>query len=173
MAPSKRKSERAPMTRPAKAAPMSEPCAAWVFCVGEWGCVSAMACFARVLSLGDADAVHDVVLLNLLHHVDTLDDLAEDRVDAVQVPAVCVVEHDEELAATGVFAGVGHGERADLVRARIAGRLALDLVARTAGADTRITGRKISRIRVAALNDEVGHDAVELHDVIEAAVGEL
>ena len=59
------------------------------------------------------------------------------------------------------------------MRARIAGRLALDLVARTAGADTRITGRKISRIRVAALNDEVGHDAVELHAVIEAAVGEL
>ena len=100
-------------------------------------------------------------------------DLAEHGVNAVQVPGVGFAEHHEELAAAGVLAGVRHGERADGVLVRIAGGLALDLVAGTAGADARIAGGQILRQRIAALDDEVGDHAVEFHAVVEAAVGEL
>jgi len=58
--------------------------------------------------LGDAHAVDDVVLLDLLYHVQSLDDLTEHGVDTVQVSAIGVVEDDEELTAAGVFSGVSH-----------------------------------------------------------------
>src|SRR5437763_997734 len=124
-------------------------------------------------SLGDAYAVDDVVLLDLLHDVESLNDLAENGVNAIEVPAVCVAQDNEELAAAGVLTGVGHRERADLVGFRIAGSLALDLVAGSAGADSRIARGKITGERVTALEDEIGDDAMELHAVVEATIGEL
>src|SRR5678815_797045 len=78
---------------------------------------------------GDADGVHHVVLLDLLRDIDALRHLAEHRVHAVQVPRGVLVEHDEELAAPGVLAGVRHRERAELVLSRVSLRLALDHVA--------------------------------------------
>src|SRR3569833_3022570 len=123
--------------------------------------------------LGDADGVHHVVLRDLLHDVDALGDLAEDRVHAVQVARVVLAEHHEELAAARILAGVRHRERADFMLVRVAGRLALDLPARTAGADTRIAGGKVARQRIAALHDEVRNHAVELPTVVAAAVREL
>src|SRR5690348_7585693 len=102
--------------------------------------------------LGNADAVDDVVLLDLLHHVEAVDDLAEDGVHAVQMPATGIVQDDEELAAAGVLARMRHREGANLVRLGIPRGLALDLVARASGADARIAGRQIPGEGIAALN---------------------
>ena len=59
---------------------------------------------------------------------------------------VCTVEvrlrrvADEELAAARVLARVRHRQRAGHVLVRVEVRLALDLVARAAGADARLSG---------------------------------
>ena len=83
------------------------------------------------------------------------------------------MEDDKELAAARVLAGVGHRESADLVRPRIAGCLALDFIAGAARTDAGIAGGQITRVRVAALNHEVGNDAMKLHTIVEPTVGEL
>ena len=70
---------------------------------------------------------------------------------------------DEELAAIGVRAGIGHGQRADLVAIGIALGLVLELVAGAAAAAGR---------RVAALNHEILDDAMELRAVIKAFAGQ-
>ncbi len=67
---------------------------------------------------------------------------------------------DEELAAVGVRARVGHREHAALVAQRVALRLVAEGVARAARA--RALG-------AAALDHEVGDHAVELQAVVEAA----
>src|SRR5207244_8809057 len=82
---------------------------------GDWGTLG--------LRVGDADLIHDIILPNLLHGVETVHDLAEYRVNAVEVFCVRLAEHHEELASARVFAGVRHRERADLVRPLIARRL--------------------------------------------------
>src|SRR5689334_3583773 len=123
--------------------------------------------------LGDTHAVDDVVLLNFLHHVEPIDDLAENGVHAIEVPAAGVAQHDEELAATGILAGVGHGESADLMRLRIAGGLTLDLVAGPPGANPGVSRRKISGEGIATLDDEIRDHAVEFDAVVEPAIGEL
>src|SRR6185369_16613270 len=66
-----------------------------------------------------------------------------------------------------------HRERADFVFLRIAGGLALDLVARTSGADARIAGGQVAGVGIAALDHEVRDDAVELHAIVETTVGQL
>src|SRR5438270_10477848 len=86
---------------------------------------------------------------------------------------VVLGEDHEELAAARVLASVRHREGADLVLPRIAGGLALDLPSGTTGADARIALGKVLRQWVATLDDEVRNDAVELHPIVEAGVGEL
>src|SRR5690606_11627785 len=71
------------------------------------------------------DAVDHVPLPDLHHHVEPFGDLAEDGVHPVEMRLRGM--GDEELATTGVLAGVGHRERAGLVLVRIAGGFALDL----------------------------------------------
>ena len=84
------------------------------------------------------------------------DHLAEDGVAVVEPGR----RHhgDEELAAVGVGAGVGHGQQARLVELAAALELVLELVARAAGAATE---------RVAALDHEVRDAAVEDGPVVE------
>src|SRR5512133_3141810 len=96
-----------------------------------------------------------------LDHVLTAGDLAEDRVLAVQ-PRALVSGDDEELRPVGVRSCVGHGKRAadDLVIVD----LVLELIARTARAGA---------LGAAALDHEVGDDAVEDQPVVEALAGEL
>jgi hypothetical protein len=94
-------------------------------------------------------------------------------VHTIEVLRALLVEHDEELAATTVFSGVCHRERAWLVAVRIARRLALDLVAWAAGTDTRVARSEITRERVTALDDEPRDHAVKLDAVVEAGVREL
>src|SRR5438445_682047 len=50
-----------------------------------------------------------VVLRNLVDHIQSLGDLSENSVDSVKVRLGRMT--DEELAAAGVLAGVGHGQR--------------------------------------------------------------
>src|SRR5437867_5157457 len=111
---------------------------------------------------------HLVVLHNLVDHVQSFGDLSENGVDSVKVRLGGMT--DEELAAAGVLAGVGHGQRPRHVLVDVLLRLALDGVARPAGADAPLPGL---RIGVASLNHEVGDHAVELSTVVESRVREL
>src|SRR5437899_757085 len=111
---------------------------------------------------------HFVVLRNLTDHVQSLGDLSENGVDSVKVRLGRMT--DEELAAAGVLAGVGHGQRPHHVLVDVLLGLALDSVTRPAGADAPLPGL---RIGVASLNHEVGDHAVELGAVVESRVREL
>src|SRR5664279_2467311 len=83
------------------------------------------------------------------------DALAEDRVHTVEVAGGAAIA-DEELAAAGVLAGMGHGHGAQLVLVGVARRLALDLPAWAAGAGhARGAGLGVG---AAALDDELGDD---------------
>src|SRR5690606_5338922 len=70
---------------------------------------------------------------------------------------------DEELAAVGVGAGVGHGQDPALVADAVAG-LVLEGIARAAGAGPPGT---------AALDHEVRNDPVEVQAVVEALPGQV
>ena len=78
---------------------------------------------------------------------------------------------DEELASTGILAGVRHAQSAGAVFVGIEVRLTLDLVARPPGADPRVP--RFPGQRVASLDHEVRDDAVKSGPVIELAVGQL
>src|SRR5437867_8379655 len=77
---------------------------------------------------------------------------------------------DEELAAPGVLAGVGHGERPRDVLVDVLVGLALDRVSRAAATDPSFPAL---RVGIAALDHEVRDHAVELGAVIETRVREL
>ena len=79
------------------------------------------------------------------------DSLAEDRMHAVEVRLR--LEHEEELRAAGIAAGMGHGKRAGLVLVRIALGLAGDAPARPAPLPVAVGA--------AALRDEAFDHAVE------------
>src|SRR5437899_5343149 len=106
---------------------------------------------------------HFVVLRNLADHVQSLGDLSENGVDSVKVRLGGMT--NEELAAAGVLAGVGHGERPRRVLVDILLGLALDGVAGPTAADAPLPGLGIG---VASLNHEVGDHAVELGAVVES-----
>ncbi|KAG1438240.1 hypothetical protein G6F57_019936 [Rhizopus arrhizus] len=100
------------------------------------------------------DRMDHVALLDRIDDGLAFQDLAEHGVAAVQPIGLDV--GDEELAAVGVRAGVGHRQRADLVLHAVL--LVFELVARATGATT---------LRAAALDHEVGDHAVEDQAVIE------
>src|SRR4051812_14892048 len=88
-------------------------------------------------------------------------DSPEDGVLAVE-PRTCFRRDDEELAPVRVRPGVRHCERAAVDPVLV--ELVLELVAGPAAAGPR---------RVAALDHEVGNDAVEDQAVVEAVAREL
>ena len=90
-----------------------------------------------------------------------LSHFAEDGVFAVEPIGHDV--GDEELAAVGAGAGVGHRERSDLVLVRIAFELVFEAIAGAAAAGAG---------GVAALDHEVGDDAVEDGAVVEFVAGQ-
>ena len=110
-----------------------------------------------------------VVLLDVVDHVHALAHLTEHRVHLVEMRLGRVA--DEELAAAGVLAGVRHGQGAGHVLVGVEVGLALDLVARAAGADARVA--RLLGERIAALDHEVRDDPVKAGAVVELAVGEL
>src|SRR6185312_10588859 len=109
----------------------------------------------------EADALDVVARLDRQHHVDAIGHLTEHRMHAIEVRLR--LEHEEELRAAGVAAGMGHGERAGLVLVRIALGLAGDAPAGSAGAVA---------IGAAALGDEALDHAVEGEAIIESAAGQ-
>src|SRR5437660_6762844 len=123
---------------------------------------------AGSVRLHHANRFDFVVLRDLVHHVLPLAHLSEDGMDAVEVGLRRVT--NEELAASRVLAGVGHGERAHRVLVDVLVRLALDGIARPAGAGASLSGLGV---RIAALNHEVGDHAMEPGPVVEARVGEF
>src|SRR5207302_9080437 len=115
-----------------------------------------------------ANRFHFVVLGDLVHHVLPFAHLSEHGVDAVEV-RLCGVA-DEKLAAPRVLAGVGHGERARDVLVDVLVRLALDRVARPAGADPSLARLAIG---IAALDHAVGYHAMTPASAVEPRVGAL
>src|SRR6266545_5850965 len=115
----------------------------------------------------DADRVDGAVARVGLSAADPVDDvhpardLAEDRVLAVE-PRGLLGGHDEELRAVGVGARVGHRQRA--AHHLVLVDLVLEGVAGAAGAGA---------LRAAALDHEVGDDAMEDEPVVEALAGQL
>src|SRR5207249_1419073 len=108
----------------------------------------------------NSDRRHDIADRDLEHHVHAALNVADQVVELLQLLAV-VNSADEKLAAVGVRARIGHRHRASGILA--AHRLVLELVARSAGAIA---------LGVAALDDEVGFDAVKLEAVIELVAGQ-
>ena len=96
-------------------------------------------------------------------------DLAEDRVDAIEVSLGAVT--DEELTAAGVLAGVGHRKAARLVFVGVEVSLALDLVAGTAGAGPGVI--RVLGEGIAALDHEIRDHAMKAGPVIELFIGQL
>ena len=118
---------------------------------------------------GDPDGGDDIVLFDLIHHIHSLGHLAKDGVHPIEMRLGGV--SDEELAATGVLPGVGHGQGAGCMLVGIQVSLTLDLVPGSAGADPRIV--RLLRKRISPLDHEVGDNSVELGSIIELAVGQL
>src|SRR6267142_549362 len=108
----------------------------------------------------DRDRLHLVALLDAVHVLHAGDDLAEDRVVAVEMRRGAVT--DVELAAGRVgMLAPGHRHRAAHVLLLV--ELRLDLIAGAAGAVA---------LGAAALHDEIRDDPVELQPVVEALLGE-
>lgn len=79
---------------------------------------------------------------------------------------------DEELAATGVGAGVGHAQGTGRVALRIrCTQFALDLVSRSAG--TGLASGTLFRIRATTLDHEIIDHAMESEVVVEPFLDEL
>src|SRR3989441_1544905 len=109
-----------------------------------------------------------VVRRILVAHVLPVGDLPERGVDSVRVRRGRM--QDEELAAAGVFPGVGQGQRPRVVLGDFLRGLAFEGVAGPAGADASLPGL---RNRVTTLNHEVRDHAVKLGAVIESRVREF
>jgi len=92
-----------------------------------------------------------VVGLEQRQHLKALDGAAEDGVEVVEARAVA--ERDEELAAVGGGAGVGHGEHADVPVAQAGHELVVEAVR-----DDVVAG--VLEAGVAALDDEARDDAI-------------
>ena len=98
--------------------------------------------------------------LERLEHVETVDQLAEQRVLRWQTHAGRA-GHDEELAAVGVRSGIRHRQRADLVLAGL-GQLVLEAIAGAAPAGP---------LGAAALDHEALDDPVEDEAVVVVVRG--
>jgi len=70
---------------------------------------------------------------------------------------------DEELAPVRIGTGIGHGDRALFMNQRIARELVVECIPGSAAARSG---------RIAALDDEVGDDAVKGHPIVEPFSGE-
>jgi hypothetical protein len=118
----------------------------------------------NALYFKDYHFFHYITLTNLIDHLKTFVNFPEDGMVAVEVFGVFAAVADEELGASGVSAGVGHGENATVVVLITAVQLALDLVARTSVTNT---------VRTAALDHKIRYDAVENKAVVKIMLGEV
>ena len=109
----------------------------------------------------DLDRVDQVALLHGVNDFLAFEHFAEYGVLAVKPRAFDM--RDEELRAVGVRTGVGHGQNAALVAKAVVG-FVFEAVARAAATDA---------LRAAALDHEIGDDAVEVQAVVETALGQI
>jgi len=121
-------------------------------------CTDSAAAALALAAVGDQDLLGGLAALgaeglNLLDGVHALDNLAEDDVLAVEPGGLGGAQ--EELAAVGVGAGVGHGQDAR------AGVLQLEVLVLELHAVDGLAARAVPGGEVAALAHEVGDDAVE------------
>src|SRR5437879_3958703 len=123
---------------------------------------------AGSVRLQHANRFDFVIRRDLVYDVLPLAHLPEHGVNPVEVRLRRVT--DEELTAPRILAGVRHGEGARHVPVDVLVRLALDGIARPAGAGASLSGLGV---RIAALNHEVGDHAMEPGPVVEARVGEF
>jgi hypothetical protein len=123
----------------------------------------------QVQKSADSDGRDHVVLFDLVHHIHAFGYLPEDGVYSIEVRLWRMT--DEELAAAGVLACMGHGESPGDVLVGVEVSLTLDLVPRATRPHPRIAG--LLRERVAPLNHEVWDDAVKSGAVVEFAIGQL
>src|SRR5690606_19020525 len=84
---------------------------------------------------------------------------AENGVFAIEVACRFTRVADEELRAAGVTAGMGHGKNTTVVVLVVAVEFTLD----------RVSGATVSNtVGTAALNDEIGDDAVERKTIVKS-----
>merc|ERR1712037_598884 len=119
---------------------------------------AATAAALALAGVGDEDLLGGLAALgpeglDLLDGVHALDDLSEDDVLAVEPGGLCGAQ--EELAAVGVGAGVGHGQDART------GVLQLEVLVLELHPVDGLAARAVPGGEVAALAHEVGDDAVE------------
>jgi hypothetical protein len=118
----------------------------------------------NALYFKDHHFFHDIPLTDLIDHIKSFVNFAEDGVIAIEVLGVVTVMTDEELGASGVSAGVGHGENAAVVVLIAAVQFTVDLIARATVANT---------VRATALDHEIWYDAVENQAVVKIMFGEV
>ena len=112
----------------------------------------------------DFDVQNQVALADLVDHVEPFDHAAETGVHAVQVRRIRAVHADEKLRSAGVLAAMRHRQYAPVVILFARRCLALDRIARTAGSGS---------LRTAALDHEIGNNAVERQPVVKARFGQF
>lgn len=101
---------------------------------------------------------------NIVYHVETLHHAAETGVNAVEMLRILAVMADEELRTAGIPAAMRHRQHAAVVILALGRGLALNGVTRSSRAVAA---------RTAALNHEIGYDAVKRQSVIKMALGQL
>lgn len=124
-----------------------------------------------LLLIKNIDAFDKVALLDGVDNIEAVDDAAETGVDAIEMLGIGAVVADEELAAAGVLASMSHGQDATVVVLLRCIGLAFDAIARAASANAWVA--HIDTERAAALDDEIGDDAVEMKAIVEAILGEF
>ena len=115
-------------------------------------------------SVADNDLLHYVPLADLIDHFQAFVYLPEHCVVSVEVSRIVTAMADEELGASGIAAGVGHGEHAPVVVLIVAVQFTVDVVTRSAGA---------CAIRTSALDHKIWNYPVKGQSVVEAMLGQV
>ena len=118
----------------------------------------------RWLLLDDANRKDEVARADVIDHIDTLDNLTEAGVHAIEVLCVHTVMADEELRTAGIWATMSHREHATVVILTLGACLTGDGVTWASCAVA---------LGAATLDDKVGDDTVEGKGVVEAALGKF
>jgi hypothetical protein len=113
------------------------------------------------LGFDDGDGFHRVSLPDRIDHFEPADDFPENGVLSVQMGLRRM--SDEELAAVGIGAGIGHGDHPALMPERISGYLILEPVS---GATPSSPGR------VPTLDHEIADDPVKGNAIIKILPGQ-
>ena len=121
------------------------------------------------------DFIHYITLLDLAHNIHAFCDLAKNRMLAIQM-RLRRFRHNKELAAIGVWTGIGHGQRTDfhfmrgqsfiiLITLRLV--VSYNVFGQTQAPRIYLVRESVSwptspvAIRISTLDDKTGHHAME------------